>query len=308
MGRLSVEIWNAENANSRRIGGLMSAYGDLVKRTAGLTKKMGAIVAEFEAIHGPFRLFALLTRSAHIPDGGSWSLIASAGWMDDDRAGASQYLGNFIKNRVEPVDMRYLPFVVVKLESESPVFQIQRKLGWVIREDGLVGDIAVEAPAIWVVYRCLPNGEEFLIGDGLEGGQSRLPHAYDLKKSQLDDSVVPIEVQEKIIAMARPSDWAGEGSGAITPEACSASIDFVSLAMKEIDGLEYPRIGPSPSGAVALQWDFDDVSLIVRISSERPGFVHYQEEGPGFHQEEGVASRGDVLARLGAIARKHVLS
>jgi hypothetical protein len=289
----------------------MSVYSDFAKRTEGLLKKMGVIVAELEAIHGPFRLFTLLTRSARIPDGGSWFLIASAGWMDDDRAGAIQYLGNFIKDRVDPVDMRYLPFMVVKLESESPVFQIQRKLGWVIGEvgleGGLVGDIGVEAPAMWIVYRCLPNGEEFPIGDGPDGEKLGSPPIYDLK-NQLDVSVVPIEVQEKIISMARPSDWAGEGSGEITPEACSASIDFVSRAMKEIDGLEPPRIGPSPTGAVALQWDFEDVSLVVRISSERPGFVHFQEEGPGFHQEEGMASRGDVLAKLSTIARKHVLN
>jgi len=270
---------------------------------------MGGIVAELEAAHGPFRLFTLVTRSALDPGLGSWFVMASAGWMDDDCAGARQYLGDFIKERVGPDDIRHLAFVVVKRESESPVFRIQRKLGWVIREGGLTGHLAVEGPpsTMWIVYRCLPNGEDFPQGDGPEGEQFGLPPAYDLK-DRLDDSVVPIEVQEKIIGMARPSDWAGEGSGEITPEACSASIDFVSLAMKEIDGLDNPRIGPSPSGAVALQWDFDDVSLIVRISSERPGFVHYQEEGPGFHQEEGVASRGDVLARLGAIARKHVLS
>jgi hypothetical protein len=285
----------------------MGVPGDFVKKTAGLLKKMGGIVAELEAMHGPFRLFSLLTRSAHVPGAGSWFLMASAGWMDDDCTGARRYLGDFIRERLGPDDARHLLFVVVKLESESPVFQIQRKLGWVIREAGLFGDIAVEAPAMYIVYRCLPNGDEFLPGDA-PGVKDSLPsHAYNLK-NQLDESVVPIEVQEKIIGMARTADWAGEGSGEITPEACSASIDFVSRARKEIDGLENPRIGPSPVGAVALQWDFDDVTFVVRISSGRPDAIHFQEEGPDFYQDEGVAPRLDVLARLGTIARKHVLS
>jgi hypothetical protein len=54
------------------------------------------------------------------------------------------------------------------------------------------------------------------------------------------------------------------------------------IAKKAIPGLESPRIGPSPMGAVALQWDFDDVTLVVRISSGQPDRVHFQEEGPDF--------------------------
>jgi hypothetical protein len=287
----------------------MSVYGEFVRRTAGLLKKMGGVVAELEAVHGPFRLFTLLTRTAHFPETGRWFLMVSAGWMDGDLPEARKYLWNFIKERVGSDDIQNLLSVDAMVESESPVFLIQRKLGWVIREGGLIGHLAVEGPpsTMWLVYRCLPNGEDFPMGDGPEGGQSESPQTYDLK-NQLDDSVVPIEVQEKIIRMARPSGWYGEGSGEITPEACWASIDFVSRAKKEIDGLEYPRIGPSPAGAVALQWDFDDVSFVVRISSGRPSFVQFQEEGPGFHQEEGAAPRGDVLAKLGEIARKHVLS
>ena len=284
----------------------MSVSGDFVRRTAGLAKKMSEIVAELEAMHGPFRLFALLTRSAHVPEIGSWFLIASAGWMDGDRDGATQYLWNFVKERVGPDDIRHLRLILVKPETESPVFQVQRKLGWVISEAGIVGDIAVEAPATYIVYRCLPNGGEFPQAGGPEGEPFKPTRASDLKK--LDDSVVPIEVQEKIIGMARPPGWYGEGSGEITLEACWASIDFVSRAKREIEGLEFPRIGPSPTGAVALQWDFDDISLVVRISSGQPGSVHFQEEGSDFQQQEGEAPREDVLAKLGAIAKRHVLN
>lgn len=284
----------------------MGIPGDFVRQTAGLVKPMGGVVAELEAMLGPFRLFALITRSAHVPELGKWSLYASAGWMDDDRSKASVSLWDYIKERVGPDAIRHLAWVDVKLESESPVIQIQRKLGWVIREGGLVGDIAIEAPAWWVVYRCLPNGEDFPETTRPEGEPIGPVRSHDLH-NQVDASIVPIEVTEKIIGMARAPGWYGEGSGAISQEACWASIDFVSRARKEFEGLEFPRIGPSPSGAVALQWDFDDRSFVVRISSGNSSSIHYQETGPDFHQEAGIAARDHVLSRLGAFAGRHVL-
>ena len=285
----------------------MRVDGDFARRTAGLLKQMGGVVAQLEAMHGPFRLFALLTRSAHVPEVGTWVLLASAGWMDGDLPEARESLANFIKERVGLDHFRHLAWVDAKLESESPVIQVQRKLGWVIREGGLMGDLAIEAPAIWIVYRCLPNGEDFPEAVH-RGGEPVGPiRSYDIRQ-QMDDSVVPLEIQEKIIGMARPAGWSGEGSGEISQEACWAAIDFVSRSKREGEGLEFPRIGPSPSGAVALQWDFDDDSFVVRIDSGRPGFVHYQEEGSDFHQVGGVATRDDVLSKLGAVAKRHVLS
>ena len=285
----------------------MGVHSDFVKRTSGLVKKMGGLVTDLEATHGPFRLFALVTRSAHVPEHGQWFLLASAGWMDRDCAAAQRDLGQFIAERVGPSEIRHLTFVVVKPETESPIFEIQRKLGWVIRDDGLFGDIAIEAPAMWIVYRCLPNGEEFPMGVDPEAGPAASSDDYPSDK-RFDGSVVPIEVLEKIIGMARPANWAGEGSGAITHEACSAAIDFVARATNRIDCLESPRVGPSPLEAVALQWDFDEDSLVVRVSSGPPGIVHFQEEGPDFHQEEGFAPREVVLGRLSMLAKKHVLS
>jgi hypothetical protein len=284
---------------------MMGVPSEFITRTVGLVKKIGSIAAELEAIHGPFRLFALFSRSSHVPNGG-WFLIASAEWIDGDLGAARIYLWDFIKQRVGS-DYSYLQAVDVKIETESPVFQIQQKLGWVILENGIAGDLGVEWPALWMVYRCLPNGDEFAQAVGLEAGRSDSTRSNELRE-QLDLSVVPFEVQEKIIGMVRPSGWYGEGSGEISREACWASIDFISRAKKAITGLDNPRIGPSPTGAVALQWDFDDVSFIVRISSGKPGNIHFQEEGPDFQQEEGVAPREDVLARLGKIVQSHVLA
>jgi hypothetical protein len=268
---------------------------------------MGSLVAELEATHGPFRLFALVTRSAHVSELGKWFLMASAEWMDQDCDGAQRHLFHFIAERVGPSEILHLSHVVVKPETVAPISEIQRKLGWVIRDNGFVGELAIGAPAIYAVYRCLPNGEEFPEGVDPEAGPAASSDDYPSDR-RLDGSVVPIEVQEKIVRMARPANWAGEGSGAITREACSAAIDFVGRALTRGDGLESPRVGPSPLGAVALQWDFDEDSLVVRVSSETPGIVHFQEEGPDFHQEEGFAPREAVLERLSMLAKKHVFN
>jgi hypothetical protein len=59
-----------------------------------------------------------------------------------------------------------------------------------------------------------------------------------------------------------------------------------------------PRVGPSPLGGVALEWDLGDVSLMLRFASSDPRCVYYQEEGPGFRQDDGVISRSEAMERL----------
>jgi hypothetical protein len=112
---------------------------------------------------------------------------------------------------------------------------------------------------------------------------------------------MPVEVRTKITGLERPDGWYGEDSEGITRQACKAAIEFADRAMESIPGLCVPRVGPSVSGAVAIQWDLGDYSLVVRVPSADPSRLHFQEEGPDFHQEEGHATFGEVLTRLVAI-------
>ena len=56
-------------------------------------------------------------------------------------------------------------------------------------------------------------------------------------------------------------------------------------------------------GGVALQLDFGDVHLMVRIDDTDVGQIYVQEEGPGFRQSDGFATPAAVIIRLRELAR-----
>jgi hypothetical protein len=111
-----------------------------------------------------------------------------------------------------------------------------------------------------------------------------------------------LALNNRILSLKRQSNWAGKGSKGISQAACIAAISFVSDACATIQNLPLPRVGPSVLGGVALQWDFGQVHFMVRIDSDL-SHIHFQEEGPGFRQSDGVMEGLDVIQRLRDLAK-----
>ena len=106
----------------------------------------------------------------------------------------------------------------------------------------------------------------------------------------------------RILSLRRQANWAGKGSKGISQAACIAATSLVSAACSTIKNLPLPRVGPSVLGGVALQWDFGQVHFMARIDSDLRR-IHYQEEGPGFRQSDGITTDEDVIQRLRDLAK-----
>jgi hypothetical protein len=133
-----------------------------------------------------------------------------------------------------------------------------------------------------------------------ERSQRELP-AVTLLTSDAEKGI--LSLTSRIMSLKRESGWAGKGSKGISQAACIAAISFIEAARSTINELPLPRVGPSVLGGVALQWDFGHVHFMARIDSDLRR-IHFQEEGPGFRQIDGVTADEDAIERLRELAAK----
>jgi len=132
------------------------------------------------------------------------------------------------------------------------------------------------------------------------GGMPESSRKVRARAGQARESREWSEVSARIMSFDRRAGWLGRGSLAIRKSACVAAIEFLQLARTRCAGLAVPRAGPSVSGAVALQWKFDDVHFMVHLSSRDARRLYYQREGPGWSQEHAILPRNEVIAKLQA--------
>lgn len=104
-----------------------------------------------------------------------------------------------------------------------------------------------------------------------------------------------------ILSLKRRAGWAGPGSRAVTAAACNLAAVFVAEVTRKCPGLGLPRIGPSVTGGVGLQWDIGGAGVLVRIASEDPHHVYCLVNGPGFHVGDEVAHMSDVIGKIATI-------
>ena len=122
-------------------------------------------------------------------------------------------------------------------------------------------------------------------------------------RDDYENPLIPPEFRSQIFALQRDAGWSGPDSRPVLLGACVIAVKFVAWARSRVAGLPLPRIGPSVLGGVALQWQSGDVHFMVRAESFDAKNLHFQEEGPGFHQSEGTASAFQIVTRMGKLFR-----
>src|SRR4051794_11143530 len=78
--------------------------------------------------------------------------------------------------------------------------------------------------------------------------------------------VIPEGFRDQVMAMERKAGSYGKGSRAISKSACESAIGFVREAIGQCADLPLPRVGPSVTGAVSLQWSFGTVHFLAQIA------------------------------------------
>ena len=103
------------------------------------------------------------------------------------------------------------------------------------------------------------------------------------------------DTNRRILGLQRKENWNGFGGHAIPLHVCEAVISLLDLVA--LDHLPAPTsLGPSPRGAIGLEWRQDDVLLLAEVFSDSD--IQYQLAGPGASFRDGNLTPPQLLGIL----------
>jgi excisionase family DNA binding protein len=117
---------------------------------------------------------------------------------------------------------------------------------------------------------------------------------------------LPDDLRDKIMGLARPRNWDGEGAQGITVGTCRDAVELAQEVQAAARGLPWPVVGLARWGAIMLTWQVDDRAVTVYLSTGDAGRYSYQWEGPEYACGEGEGSRSEVIGVVAELQPRQV--
>jgi excisionase family DNA binding protein len=140
---------------------------------------------------------------------------------------------------------------------------------------------------------------------GAQADEGSVPTAAALEPPG-DAPTLPSGLRDKIMGLARPRDWDGEGAQGITVGTCRDAVELAQEVEAAVRGLPWPVVGLARWGAVMLTWQVDDRAVTVYLPASDAGRYSYQWEGPEYACGEGDGSRSEVIRLVAELQSRQV--
>jgi excisionase family DNA binding protein len=117
---------------------------------------------------------------------------------------------------------------------------------------------------------------------------------------------LPEGLRDRIMGLARPRNWDGEGAQGIAVGTCRDAVELAREVQAVARGLPWPIVGLARWGAIMLTWQVDDRVVTVYLSTGDAGRYSYQWEGPEYACGEGEGSRSEVMGVVAELQPRQV--
>ncbi len=92
--------------------------------------------------------------------------------------------------------------------------------------------------------------------------------------------------------------WDSYGANRIDPKAGEAAVEFLRLLHSAEGTISPPIAGPSPSGAVVLQWSRPDLEVFIEIGSDGHSYYVAHPDEEEVRQEGTISELKDLVSTL----------